>query len=156
MLSNVIGCGVLPGAFLVPSWCSDREKKLPPVITVFSAPNYCDRYGNRQDHNYYCSTKLLLLNTSLVYGSISLVYSRRKWSKTTKGLAVYRWGVLHLEMSKCLNTGGELYAESALEYNTHVTVIRSMTLVWHSMTSDTPINCVTGLLLLAVVRVVGG
>lgn len=23
------------------------DKKLPPVITVFSAPNYCDRYGNR-------------------------------------------------------------------------------------------------------------
>ncbi|CAM9623025.1 unnamed protein product [Pylaiella littoralis] len=25
----------------------DGHKKLPPVITVFSAPNYCDRYGNR-------------------------------------------------------------------------------------------------------------
>ncbi|CAM9234494.1 unnamed protein product, partial [Hapterophycus canaliculatus] len=25
----------------------DGDKKLPPVITVFSAPNYCDRYGNR-------------------------------------------------------------------------------------------------------------
>lgn len=23
------------------------ENPLPPVITVFSAPNYCDRYGNR-------------------------------------------------------------------------------------------------------------
>eukprot|EP00903_Cladosiphon_okamuranus_P019652 g18069.t1 len=25
----------------------DGDKMLPPVITVFSAPNYCDRYGNR-------------------------------------------------------------------------------------------------------------
>ncbi|CAM9888099.1 unnamed protein product, partial [Ectocarpus sp. 12 AP-2014] len=25
----------------------DGDKELPPVITVFSAPNYCDRYGNR-------------------------------------------------------------------------------------------------------------
>lgn len=59
MLSYVAGCDVLPGAFLVPSWSSDREKKLPPVITVFSAPNYCDRYGNRQGQQNAITTVLL-------------------------------------------------------------------------------------------------
>ena len=36
-----------PALHYSPLTHSNVRKLLPPVITIFSAPNYCDRYGNK-------------------------------------------------------------------------------------------------------------